>query len=374
MELDKIKEKIKQIALDSGAKLVGVGSRERLENAPPSADMDYVLAGAQSCIIWAYPNKIEDLESFFSKKERWSLRIQMDFAYLTAWSTAEKIKSFIEENTDFKAHPVVPNGKYRGGYKSIIDTGEGFPPFSLRYGGVAAGLGHIGWSGNLVTPEYGGSIFLGGVVTTAPLEADPMAEINNCNKCMICQKVCTTGYVIGDRPEDRQPVIIGGVKQNYGKRGPYMKCGIGCAGLAGLCQDESWSTWTPDHICLKNIPEEELTSDYILKLQNKLIRSKETPRALRRYNQAILASFAKAKDNVANRPLEDTNPRCGNCSFICVKDPKKRNELFQMLKSSGKVYLDENGREFVRKINKNGEETIYYPPTWEEYKISKGID
>ena len=61
MELDKIKEKVKQIASDSGAKLVGVGSRERLEDGPPSADMDYVLPGAQSCIILAYPNKIEDL-------------------------------------------------------------------------------------------------------------------------------------------------------------------------------------------------------------------------------------------------------------------------------------------------------------------------
>ena len=44
-----------------------------------------------------------------------------------------------------------------------------------------------------------------------------------------------------------------------------------------------------------------------------------------------------------------------------------------MLKTSGKVFLDEKGREYVKKIDENGNEITYYPPTWEEYfsKIKK---
>jgi hypothetical protein len=55
IELEELKTHVKQIALGAGAKLVGVGSRDRLKDAPPSGDMDYSLQGAQSCIIWVNP-------------------------------------------------------------------------------------------------------------------------------------------------------------------------------------------------------------------------------------------------------------------------------------------------------------------------------
>ena len=113
MDLKELKEKVKKIALDSGAKLVGIGNRERLSTGPPSANMDYCLKGAQSCIIWAYPNSYETLINYFSKKERMSFKKAQYFAYSTGWKTAQKIADFIEENSKFKVHPVIPNGKYR---------------------------------------------------------------------------------------------------------------------------------------------------------------------------------------------------------------------------------------------------------------------
>ncbi len=194
LDITKLKEGVKQLAIDSGATLVGIGSSERLKNAPPSADMNYSLPGAKSCIIWAYPNSIDALERFFSKKDRMGVKYLKHFAYSTAWKTAEKIAKYIEENSEYKSHPVIPNYKYRkvGGRKfDQIQDDKGYPDFSLRYGAVAAGLGHLGWSGNLVTKEFGGSCYLGGVITTAPLEPDPMAEKNYCNRCKICVKACT---------------------------------------------------------------------------------------------------------------------------------------------------------------------------------------
>ena len=38
-----------------------------------------------------------------------------------------------------------------------------------------------------------------------------------------------------------------------------------------------------------------------------------------------------------------------------------------MLINSGKVYIDENGREYIKKIDEEGNEIIYYPITEEEY-------
>ncbi|MFX1481100.1 MAG: hypothetical protein ACFFCI_23715 [Promethearchaeota archaeon] len=372
MELKNLKEKIKEIILNEGAKLVGVGSQERLKDAPMSADMDYCLSGAQSCIIWAYPNPIEALENFFSKKERMSIKKAQQVGYSGSWRTAVLVSRFIENNTDYKAFPVIPNAKYRKREElpEQINGDIRYPDFSLRYGAVAAGLGHLGWSGNLVTKEYGGSLYLGGVLTTAPLEPDPMAKENHCNKCKICTKVCTTGYFSSDEEEDMEPVIIGGYKETYAKRGTFSQCGIGCAGWYGLSEDGSWSTWTPGHICLKDFSQAEWSDrDFRRDLFMKILSDKDMPENIRKFNQTIAKSFTNAGvlENVGLRAFSDTNPRCGNCNFICVADPKKRKELYTMLVTSGKVYIDKTGREYVKRVNKNGEEIISYPPSEEEF-------
>jgi len=372
MNLNNLKDKIKQIVLDEGAKLVGVGNQERLKDAPPSGNMGYCLLGAQSCIIWAYPNPIEALENYFSKKERMSIKKAQQIGYAGAWRTALIISEFIEKNSDHKAFPVIPNAKYRPreDIPDYIKVDIRYPDFSLRYGAVAAGLGHLGWSGNLVTKEYGGSLYLGGVLTTAPLESDPMAKENHCNKCKICTKVCTTGYFSENEQEDMQPVIIGGFKETYAKRGTFSQCGIGCAGWYGLSEDGTWSTWTPGHLYLKKFSEKDWRNrDFRRDLFNKILVDDNTPENIRKFNQVIARSFGKvaALENVGLRPFTDTNPRCGNCNFICVADPKKRKELYNMLINSGKVYIDKEGREFVKKDDKNGNEITYYPPTENEF-------
>jgi hypothetical protein len=48
MNLEKLKMTVKEMILNSGAKLVGVGSKDRLKDAPMSGDMDFCLPGAQN--------------------------------------------------------------------------------------------------------------------------------------------------------------------------------------------------------------------------------------------------------------------------------------------------------------------------------------
>jgi len=372
MDLNELKSRIKQLVLNEGAKLVGIGSKERLKEAPPSGDMDYCLPSTQSCIIWAYPNPIEALENYFSKKERMSIKKAQQIGYAGSWRTAVIVSKFIEKNSEFRAFPVIPNAKYRP-REDLPDYIKGdirYPDFSLRYGAVAAGLGHLGWSGNLITEEYGGSLYLGGVLTTAPLKPDPMAKENHCNKCKICTKVCTTGYFSTDEEEDMQSVIIGGYQEIYAKRGAFSQCGIGCAGWYGLSEDGKWSTWTPGHVCLKTYTEDNWRNrDFRRNLFGKIMSDKNSPDNIKKFNQVIARSFGKtaALENVGLRPFTDTNPRCGNCNFICVADPKKRKELYNMLINSGKVYIDKEGREFVKKFDKDGKEITYYPPTEKQF-------
>lgn len=375
MDLKELKKVVKKMALDSGAKLVGVGSQERLKDAPPSGDMNYCLPGAKSCIIYGYPNSIEALENYFSKEERWSLKKELHFAYSSAWKAAQEITELIEKNTEYKAFAIIPNFKYRDGFANVFKMDVAYPDFSLRYGAVAAGLGHLGWSGNLVTEDYGASLFLGGVLTTAPLEPDPMAEKNNCNKCKICIRSCTSGYASIDEEETSQPVIIGRQNEVYSKRGTYTKCGISCLGMTGLSEDGTWTIWSPDHFCLKKISNEEWKDFKIRsKVMYDLLNNEQVPEKIRKFNKELLksSSYIGKLENVALvSPDRHFGPRCGHCSFICVADHKKRVELFKMLKRSGKVYMDDDGNEYVKKLNDNGAEIIYYPPTFKKYSSSK---
>ncbi|MCK4384560.1 MAG: hypothetical protein KAW66_14765, partial [Candidatus Lokiarchaeota archaeon] len=65
---------------------------------------------------------------------------------------------------------------------------------------------------------------------------------------------------------------------------------------------------------------------------------------------------------------------CGSCSYVCVPDPKKRAELLKFIKSSGKVFIDDEGKEYVEKINEDGEKIVYYTPTQEESPYTKDMD
>ncbi|HXY88092.1 MAG TPA: hypothetical protein VEG44_06605 [Candidatus Acidoferrales bacterium] len=45
-----------------------------------------------------------------------------------------------------------------------------------------------------------------------------------------------------------------------------------------------------------------------------------------------------------------------------MTEPRQRQELFDLLRNSGKVYLDRQGRELVRKFDASGRITEYVPP------------
>lgn len=394
MDLKDLKSEVKRMALDAGAKLVGIGSKERLKDAPPTGDMDYSLKGAQSCIIWALPIPIEILKNYLSKKERWSYRENMYWGYKKGWDPAVEIAKFIKENSDYQAVPVIPNAGYRGlgaRTKLVLRFGKvmfrfgigkklktkvmaktygkkSLPAFSLRYGAVAAGLGRLGWSGNLITKEFGSTVYLGGVITTAPFQPDPLAEENHCNKCKTCWRACPTGLF--SRDDEEEPVIIGGREEIYGKRNAYARCFFGCGGTAGLGAEKTWSTWTPDHTCLKEVSEEEITDqkwreDYIYKI----FFSKETPEMVRKFNIKITSEFIATgvKNNVGLRSLKDTHPTCGACQAVCVADPKQRKELLELLMNGGKMFIDDEVREYIQIIDESGREIVYYPPTESEF-------
>ena len=190
----------------------------------------------------------------------------------------------------------------------------------------------------------------------------------------MCWRACPTGLF--ENEEAEEPVIIAGRQEIYAKRNAYARCNLGCGGMAGLGAEKNWTTWTPDHDCLKEVPEEKITDeewrrDYIWKI----FYDKETSEMQRKWNKEILLDFIEAGilNNAGHpkRTLEHTHPTCGVCQAVCVADPKERRELFNLLKNGGMMFVDEDFREYIKRIDENGKEVIYYTPSFKEYEKTK---
>jgi epoxyqueuosine reductase QueG len=83
----KLENRIRAIARDNGAALVGIAPRERLTSAPPSANPDYVLPSTQSIISFAIPLDRKTIRDYLGKRE-WLVHGSDQKALPTAWWTS----------------------------------------------------------------------------------------------------------------------------------------------------------------------------------------------------------------------------------------------------------------------------------------------
>ncbi len=63
---------------------------------------------------------------------------------------------------------------------------------------ISSGIGWVGKSALLVTPEYGSAIRLISVLTDAPVVADKELKPTRCNNCNICTNACPGGVITGN--------------------------------------------------------------------------------------------------------------------------------------------------------------------------------
>jgi epoxyqueuosine reductase QueG len=90
----------------------------------------------------------------------------------------------------------------RDGYADLSYLlGRASSSFSHVVAGYLAGLGTIGWSHNLLTPEFGSRVRLNTVLTATPIEPDPMLESDLCLHCPACRRLCPVGALDGDISE-----------------------------------------------------------------------------------------------------------------------------------------------------------------------------
>lgn len=115
----------------------------------------------------------------------------------------------------------------------VTEMTEFHPEFSHRYAALAAGIGRLGWSGNLLTKEYGSLVELGSVLTSASLTPDtPIPdEEHPCDGCKMCSLVCPVEMI---HPKESTKVTVAGITETISRKRPNTCCWIGCTGYEGL--------------------------------------------------------------------------------------------------------------------------------------------
>jgi epoxyqueuosine reductase len=196
-EID-LTESLREFAVERlGVDLFGVAPVGRFEGGPKEGrPLDY-LPKAKSVFVCALkiPDAIIEVAGHYEEPGK-TLGPYMWYGYVTLnWdlsSAARRLVRFLEAK-GFKGLPFPPTGLlYK--YGSRAD-------FSHRHAAVAAGLGEFGFSGLLLTPEFGPSQRLVSVITDAPLKASPMyhgPKLCRPDSCgYACIKACPTTAMSG---------------------------------------------------------------------------------------------------------------------------------------------------------------------------------
>jgi epoxyqueuosine reductase QueG len=326
---------VKETVLEMGAAKVGIAGLDNL-TGPPEADPRSLLPGATAVVSFLFVEPEDAVMKYLSKEDpepyRDHFHENIQLAGSVGLAIAETVRS-----RGFRALPLSPNGVYAGGSNVV----QGLkPPFSHRYAAVAAGLGAIGLSGNVMTPEYGARVCLGSVICDAPLVPGLPLDENPCDECRTCLKSCPVWFMSAT---DTVTFTMGGREITHAKKGLHARCAISCGGFAGLSRDGKWSTWAPaDH----PVPEDDgemvmLLRDLAAAYFQKRSEHPDLPNFVRL--SGPVPGYPEDAQGILARSRFDTYTTCGNCAIVCFEEKKKRAGALKALRKSGFSIEDDAG-------------------------------
>ena len=205
-------EQIKEAAKRMGADIVGIGSIDRWSTAPIQMDPKQIMPRAKSIIALGFRvmrGSLRGIEegTYFSN---YSAMGYGGITYLYMPMTIINLSKMIEDagyeavpmghQSDWRAIDAV--GYMKEDFSRPVAPGKAAPDvmISLRIAGFLCGLGEIGYSKMLLTPEFGPRVRVGIIITELELEPDPIIEPGTlCNRCMACVRECPGGCIPADR-------------------------------------------------------------------------------------------------------------------------------------------------------------------------------
>jgi epoxyqueuosine reductase len=169
--------------------LFGVAPVRLLEGGPEGARPTDYLIDAKSVVVCAakIPDAVIEVAGHYDEPGK-TLGPYMWYGYVVLnWdlsSAARRLARFLEAK-GFKALPFPPTGLlYKHGSRA---------DFSHRHAAVAAGLGEFGFSGLLLTPEFGPRQRLVSIITDALLKISPVYTGPRLCSPHTCGYACVNG-------------------------------------------------------------------------------------------------------------------------------------------------------------------------------------
>lgn len=175
-------EEIRELAFREGSDLFGVAPAGRFVGAPEGHHPADILPGAQSVVSFALNILESTLVTPVTRVYQMSYVLCRQISNTITYKLAKQIERHGYKAVMIPATIPVEMSEHKGL----------FGDFSHRHAAVAAGLGHLGRNTLLVTPEFGSRIWLGSVITTAPLVATHATEGLSpfCDGCYRCIEIC----------------------------------------------------------------------------------------------------------------------------------------------------------------------------------------
>lgn len=187
----KLTSEVKEIALKSGASLVGIVSASAIDSFPSiwvgwkiqeytKKTID-IMPDAKSVVVVGYHVWDDMLELAIKKGETWVYP-----GYFPLLVLVQSVKNCLEKN----------------GYKAVSG-------YSLSYKRLAqlAGFGNYGKNALIINPVFGPWIRLDSILTNAEMVTDKPFEQNLCGDCEQCLKACPVGALTPYKVDDSQCLV-----------------------------------------------------------------------------------------------------------------------------------------------------------------------
>lgn len=181
--------KVKAMARDLGAELCGIAGIDRFQAAPAPAHPCQALPACRSVVVVArrFPLSTTACDS--------TIPYTIVRNQLTA--ILDRLTFDLAWELEKQGVAAVPTGAI-GPTNYDPDAQRHRGLISLKHAAACAGLGRIGKNTLLVNDAFGNMIWLGGILTNAELEPDPVATYETCPAtCSLCIQACPVG-ALGD--------------------------------------------------------------------------------------------------------------------------------------------------------------------------------
>ena len=205
--------KIKEIATESGADLVGI----------TRVKPDWVFEGYENDYPWVIVlGVVMEHEKLLTAPEVTSA-IEVVDKYTKGWVVARPVEDWIRSQ----------------GWRAKASGGPSAGPITLTPAAIECGFGELGKHGSIINREYGSSFRLSAVFTDLPLQPDCIDDFAADDFCTNCQ-VCTYSCPV-DAITDQKHMVRGVEKWyvDFDKCFKYFAETHGCGICIAICP---WST------------------------------------------------------------------------------------------------------------------------------------